>query len=194
MNGDSSHSEWEQSVENFPGSIPVLPCCEADLSLRFDLSLLFHPSEGGWFGSLGSSSVGGAAAVPQGAPQSLAAVPLPLLSPTWCSCCFSAPSQGMDALLALTIPPGAAKISDLVQEEPVPPSHGAQPGLSSALPSPGSSWRGQGWAWPCARLILVSVLWCWSSEGWKAAVCGGQAEPPTSTCPGITDSLACFWV
>lgn len=47
MDGDSSHSEWERSVENFPGSIPVLPCCEPDLSLPL------HPSERGWFGSLG---------------------------------------------------------------------------------------------------------------------------------------------
>lgn len=45
--GDSSHSEWERSVENFPGSIPVLPCCEPDLSLPL------HPCERGWFGSLG---------------------------------------------------------------------------------------------------------------------------------------------
>lgn len=47
MDGDSSHSEWERSVENFPGSIPVLPCCEPDLSLPL------HPCERGWFGSLG---------------------------------------------------------------------------------------------------------------------------------------------
>lgn len=76
-----------------------------------------------------SSSVRGAAAAFQGATRSVAAVPLPwpcpFSPPTWCCCCFSAPSQGTDGLLALTIQAGAAKISDLVQEEPVPPSHGA---------------------------------------------------------------------
>lgn len=151
--GDSSPSEWERSVENFPGSTPVLPCCEPDLSLPL------HPSEGGWFGSLGmdpgqSSSrlqlSQGSSSRVQGAKRSVAAVPLPwprpFSPPTWC--CFSAPSQGMDGLLALTIPAGAAKISDLVQEELVPPSHGAHLGPSSALPSPGSSWKGQGWGGP----------------------------------------------
>lgn len=40
MNSDSSHSGVENSWQNFPGSIPVLPCCEPDLSL------LLHPVEG----------------------------------------------------------------------------------------------------------------------------------------------------
>lgn len=79
------------------------------------------------------------------------------------------------------------KISDLVQEEPVPPSHGAHLRSSSALPSPGSCWKKQGWGGP-AWLILLSVLWCWISEVWTTAGCGGQAEPATSTCPGLTGS------
>lgn len=78
--GNSSPSEWERSVENFPGSTPVLPCCEPDLSLSL------HPSEGGWFGSLGmdpghSSSCiqlsQGSSSRVQGAKRSVAAVPLP---------------------------------------------------------------------------------------------------------------------
>lgn len=92
--GDSSPSEWERSVENFPGSTPVLPCCEPDLSLPL------HPSEGGWFGSLGmdpgqsSSRIQlsqGSSSCVQGAKRSVAAVPLPwprpFSPPTWCWCC-----------------------------------------------------------------------------------------------------------
>lgn len=45
-----------------------------------------------------------------------------------------------------------------------------------------------GMGWPCTWLILFSILWCWSRKVWKTAGCGGQAEPPTSTCPGITGS------
>lgn len=132
-----------------------------------------------------SSSASGAAAAFQGAKGSVAAVPSPWprpsSPPTWCCCCFSAPSQGKDGLLALTILAGAAKISDLVQEEPVPPSHGAHLGPSSGL-------ERAGMGWPCAWLLLFSILWCWISKVWKTAGCGGQAEPPTSTCPGITGS------
>lgn len=93
MNGDSSHSEQEQSI---PGSIPVLPCCEPDLSL------LLHPlTRDGGFGSLGMapgpscSHIRAAAAALQGAQQSLAAVPLP-----W-SCPFSPSLPALAAPLPL---------------------------------------------------------------------------------------------
>lgn len=100
-----------------------------------------------------------------GSPWSVAAVPLP-----W-PCPFSHPPGAvavplpllrarMDSWLSPFWLLEQPKISDLVQEEPVPPSHGAQP---QACP-----------AW----LILFSVLCCWISKMWKTAGCGGQAEPP----------------
>lgn len=128
VNGDSLHSEQEQSV---PGSIPVLPCCEPDLSL------LLHPPhrEGleAWEWTLASPAATSRQQQPAGSPAERGsrafALAMPLLS---FPCCSSAPSQGMDGLLALIIPAGAAKISDLVQEELVPPRHG----LSSGSPLP----------------------------------------------------------
>lgn len=107
-------------------------------------------------------------------PSRVAAVPLPLLSPPWCCCCFSAPSQGMEGLLALTIPAGAAKISDLVQEEPVPPSMGS-PWAFPCPANPRELLERAGMGWPCSWPILLCVLWCWISKGWKTA---GHPAPP----------------
>lgn len=163
------------SLAEFPWIIPVLPCCEPDLSLPHTPRRVDGLE--GWEWSLGSSvrplclCCGHIPSLP---PPGAGAVPQPLLR-AWIDSWLS-PFQ-------LEQP----KISDLVQEEPVPPSHGAHLRSSSALPSPGSCWKKQGWGGP-AWLILLSVLWYWISEVWTTAGCGGQAEPATSTCPGLTGS------
>lgn len=138
--------------------------------------MVWKPGDGSWPLQQPHPAQSGEQQPFSGSPWSVAAVPLP-----W-PCPFSHPPGAvavplpllrarMDSWLSPFWLLEQPKISDLVQEEPVPPSHGAQP---QACP-----------AW----LILFSVLCCWISKTWKTAGCGGQAEPPTSTCPG----LAWFW-
>lgn len=143
MNSDSSHSGVENSWQNFSRSIPVLPCCEPDLSYTpWRGWMVWKPGNGPWPVQQPCSREPSRVWQPCLCPGH---IPSP---PTCCCCCSSAPSQGMDALLALTIPTGAAKISDLVQEELVPSFSGAQLRPSSALNPPRSCWNGQGWAGP----------------------------------------------
>lgn len=62
----------------------------------------------------------------------------------------------MEGLLALTIPAGAAKISDLVQEEPVPPSMG----LTLGLPLPWQPQRAAGKGRDGLALLLAHPALC----------------------------------
>lgn len=165
----------EHPWQNFPGSIPVLLCCEPDLSL------LLHPWEGvdgleAWEWTLASP-----AAVLQGAQQSVAAVPLP----------WPRPLAAVAVPLPLLRAWKDSWLSPFQLEQPksltwCKKSWGRlSMGLSLDLPLPcipKELLERAGLGWPCTWLILFSVLWCWSSKVWKtAAGFGGQAEPPSST-------------